>query len=94
MYYPAKQVCGLPFCFTVSNDATRSDKEPGNVVVAGRLGACWAWFTEGGLSMPALGGSWEADCCSVEVGTLTPGGYWGGCEDVLEGAASPGVDGC
>lgn len=89
-----KQTCDLPFCFTVSNDATRSDRDPGNVVAAGRLDACEAWFAEGGLSIPALGCSCVVVCCSVESGALTPGGYVGGCEGVLEGAGSPGVDGC
>lgn len=89
-----KQACDLPFCFTVSNDATRSDRDPGNVVVAGRLEACGAWLTEGGLSIPVLACSWVVDCCSVKGGALTPGGYVGGCEGMLVGAGIPGVDGC
>lgn len=75
-----------PFCLTVSNDATRSDREPGNVPEAaereGGCGGCCAGAVEGGLCEPPMG-CWTAcigaGCCSTLCGTFIPGGYCCAC---------------
>ncbi len=61
-----------PFCFTFSNDITRSDSEPGNAAETARGGAA-----DAGRCTPSCCCCCSSCCCcsaSCCTGTFTPGG--------------------
>lgn len=70
-----------PFCFTLSNDITKSESEPGNAFWR----CCWGSCAPGGsCDAAAEGGRADpgAACASFvwSAGlSATPGGNWGAC---------------
>jgi hypothetical protein len=79
----------LPFCFTVSKDATRSDNEPGNAFrCTGCCGCCCCC----GCGCCCCGNADGGRCTS----SLTPGGNWGSCACVwvLGGNGDEASAGC
>ena len=81
-----------PFCFTFSNDTTRSDSDPGNALErwfgVKEGGNTKGTFADGGLCAPMLA-CW-GPCIESPCDTLTPGGNWG-CTVLLGGGETLGA---
>lgn len=74
-----KRRAHVPFCFTFSNDTTRSDKEPGNAV--GVVAAPVTLVFAPAAAAPGAGrGCCTGTCCDVDGG-LCPICCWGGPSD-------------